>query len=243
MKLLHSIDPCEILEVGCGAGALIHELAIRNFKCSALEPSREALKIARHLNSNLNIDITGTPRNTWTNRFDCLMAFEVLEHIENDKAALTQWRQWVKPGGIFLLSVPAHKHHWTASDEWAGHYRRYELEELEALLIDECGFTIEHIEIYGSPLGNIIDPIRSRIHAKKLAQRELDGCNDKNLNGLKSGIERSLESRLYPYICSFSGRLLMRGSFLAQGILGSIGIGKSYLLRARKPGSKVGAAI
>ena len=39
--------------------------------------------------------------------FDLVCAFEVLEHIEDDDAALTEWRARVRPGGRLLLSVPA----------------------------------------------------------------------------------------------------------------------------------------
>lgn len=237
LRLIDSIEACEALEIGCGAGALIHELARKGFKCSALEPSRTALQIARHMNSNANVDVTDTPSNSWTERFDCLLAFEVLEHIEDDRAAIAQWREWIKPGGILLLSVPAHKNQWTASDEWAGHYRRYDHKELESLLVDEGNFTLEHFEAYGSPLGDIIDPIRSRIHAKQLRLRKQMGCDSKILNSQKSGIERSPESKLYPYLCSFPGRAFMRLSFVAQEIFSRLGIGRGYLLRARKTAS------
>ena len=40
--------------------------------------------------------------------YDVIVAFEVLEHMEDDGDALRTWYQWVKPGGFVLLSVPAH---------------------------------------------------------------------------------------------------------------------------------------
>lgn len=242
LRLLDAIGPCDILEIGCGAGALLHELTGKGFKCTALEASMAALNIARHANADSNAVITDKPDDSWKGRFDCLMAFEVLEHIEHDKDALRQWRQWLKPGGILLLSVPAHMSQWTASDEWAGHYRRYERTAFEALLTDECGFVIEHFESYGSPLANVIDPIRARVHARQLLRRRQDGCDDMDANSSKSGVERSVETRLYPYLCSLPGRILMRGSFLAQGVLGRMGIGKGYLLCARNAGAMEGSS-
>ncbi len=161
------------------------------------------------------------------------MAFEVLEHIEDDRAALAQWRQWLKPGGNLLLSVPAHMSQWTASDEWAGHYRRYERQGLESL-VAECGYAIDHLEAYGSPLANLIDPIRARVHARQLSRRRREGIGGKDVGSSLSGVERPVEMRLYPHLCSIPGRLLMRSSFLAQGVLGKFGIGKGYMLRARK---------
>jgi SAM-dependent methyltransferase len=244
LRLLDAIAPCDTLEVGCGAGALLHELAERGFTCTALEFSAVALNIARQMNanSNSNVKISDTADYAWNGRFDCVMAFEVLEHIENDRDALMQWRKWLKPGGILLLSVPAHMRQWTASDEWAGHYRRYERKTLEALLGEECGFVIEHFESYGSPLANLIDPVRSRVHAGQLRRRTREGCDDRDTNNSRSGVERSVETRLYPYLCSFPGRALMHAAFLAQGTLGRMGIGKGYLLRARKTEARQGPA-
>jgi SAM-dependent methyltransferase len=234
LRLLDAITPSDILEIGCGAGALLHELAELGFTCTALESSMVAQDMARQMNANSNVKITDTPDNAWNDRFDCVMAFEVLEHIENDRDALMQWRKWLKPGGVLLLSVPAHMRQWTASDERAGHYRRYERKALEALLCEEEGFVIEHLESYGSPLANLMDPIRARVHAGQLRRRKQEGCDDRDTNNSRSGVERSVEARLYPCLCSFPGRVLMHGSFLAQGTLGRMGIGKGYLLRARK---------
>lgn len=233
LRLIDRFEPCDVLEVGCGAGALTHELARKGFKCVALETSPAALEIARHANRRTGAMIVDHADDSWHERFDGLMAFEVLEHIEDDRAALTRWRQWLKPGGTALLSVPANMSKWTASDEWAGHYRRYERNSLVAL-VEECGFVIEHFECYGSPLGNIIDPIRARVHARQLRERGREGQDDMGANTSKSGVERGVEMRLYPYLCSLPGILLMRASYLAQSLLGKIGIGRGYLLLARK---------
>jgi SAM-dependent methyltransferase len=233
LRQIATIEPCDVLEVGCGAGALLHELAKKGFQCTAIEASAAALRIARHANANPVAFVTGAPGRDWSGRFDCLMAFEVLEHIEDDRAALVQWSEWMKPGATLLLSVPARMSKWTASDDWAGHYRRYERDALEALL-RRNGFTVEHFEAYGAPLGTLIDPVRARVHARQLRARRLAGAGDMEENTAGSGVERSVETRLYPFLCSAPGRAVMRTSFLAQGMLGSMGIGQGYLLRARK---------
>lgn len=232
LKLLETMAPCKVLEVGCGAGGLIHELSRKGFSCTALESSPQALQVARSLNAQSDVRITDKPDPSWQHNFDCIMAFEVLEHIEQDREALLQWRNWLKPDGTLFLSVPAHMAQWSASDEWAGHYRRYEKPDL-ASLVEGCGFIIEHFETYGSPLANLIDPIRARVHARELRKHRQKGAHDKAANSARSGIERSTEVRLYPYLCSLPGRLIMGSAFMAQALLGRMGIGKGYLLRAR----------
>ena len=51
-------------------------------------------------------------RSCRTGAFDLVMAFEVLEHIEDERGALASWVARVRPGGHLLLSVPAHHRRW-----------------------------------------------------------------------------------------------------------------------------------
>lgn len=165
------------------------------------------------------------------------MAYEVLEHIEDDRAALVKWRQFLRPGGTLLLSVPAHMNQWTTSDEWAGHYRRYERIGLASLIV-ECGYTIDQLEVHGSPLANLINPIRVRIHARQLSRLRREETGGKDIGSAMSGVQRPVEMWLYPYLCSIPGRLLMQVSFLAQRMFGKFGIGKGYILRAINTGEE-----
>ena len=66
--------------------------------------------------------------------FDLVCAFEVLEHIENDRAALLTWRNRVREGGWLLLSVPAHQCRFGPHDRLVGHFRRYDREGMNELL-------------------------------------------------------------------------------------------------------------
>jgi SAM-dependent methyltransferase len=88
--------------------------------------------------------------------FDVVCAFEVLEHIEDDRAALTEWRERLRPGGWLLLSVPARPRSFGPSDVLAGHYRRYEPAGL-ADLLREVGFTDVRVRMYGFPLGYVLE--------------------------------------------------------------------------------------
>ena len=57
LRQLAGIKPCQALEIGCGAGVLLHELTARGFDCSALESSAEARTLARGLATDAGIDI------------------------------------------------------------------------------------------------------------------------------------------------------------------------------------------
>lgn len=219
----------DLLEIGCGPATLIHELSSHGFHCTALETSPAALAIARSINPSVTIH--ESPQSDWNSAFDFIMAFEVLEHIEDDRKALDTWLSWLRPGGTLLLSVPAHMSKWTATDDWAGHVRRYEKEELIRLLRD-AGLSIARFESYGFPLANLIEPLRARTHRRQLAARQRNAQDDRKLNNDMSGISRSAESRLYPLLKSLPGVALMRSAFFAQTLFSRWDIGNGYVLEA-----------
>ncbi len=70
---------------------------------------------------------------------DALCAFDVLEHLENDAAALREWHRALKPGGWLVLTVPAFQSLWSRHDALNGHYRRYRRRPMTQLL-ERAGF-------------------------------------------------------------------------------------------------------
>ena len=66
--------------------------------------------------------------------FDLVCAFEVLEHIEDDAAALGEWIQHLRPRGWLLLSVPKDRRRYGPVNARVGDLRRYDLVDLERLL-------------------------------------------------------------------------------------------------------------
>jgi SAM-dependent methyltransferase len=112
-------------------------------------------------------------------RFDCVLALEVLEHIEDDVAALRRWVSWLKPSGHLLLSVPAHMSKWTPADELGGHWRRYERSELRERL-QAGGLSVLTVWSYGFPVTAVTVPLRRILYRS----REMKA----------SRVERTLES-------------------------------------------------
>lgn len=66
--------------------------------------------------------------------FDLVCAFGMLEHMENDHAALLTWRNRAREGGWILLSLPAHQHRFDPHDRLVGHFRRYDRGGMNELL-------------------------------------------------------------------------------------------------------------
>ncbi|MBI1921724.1 MAG: class I SAM-dependent methyltransferase [Geobacter sp.] len=67
-------------------------------------------------------------------KFDLVCAFDVIEHVEEDRRVFGEVSRVLKEGGYFIFSVPLHAGLWTKFDEFAGHVRRYDPADLAALL-------------------------------------------------------------------------------------------------------------
>lgn len=196
------------LDIGCGAGALLKDLRNCGFDCVAMETSSHAAEIARTVhNGDPGVEIVNQPQSDWTERFDLGLACEVLEHIEDASAALTEWVRWIKPGGRFIISVPGRPEKWDATDVWAGHFRRYTRESLETLC-SSAGLKTDKIESYGFPIVNWVTPIRARRLAKSLAQNQ--SGEEMAKATAESGIDRNYEVGLYPYLRNPLGRSVIR---------------------------------
>ncbi|UGB37564.1 class I SAM-dependent methyltransferase [Frateuria soli] len=236
MHALAAIVPCQVLEIGCGTGLLLHELADRGFACTGLETSRAAQELATRLAEQAGrpIHFHAEPAPDWRQRFGLLMALEVLEHIEDDLGALRQWRAWAAPGARLLLSVPAHQTRWNARDVWAGHVRRYERQQL-AGLFQAAGFAVERIECYGFPLANLLERAAARRYAGKHRERSPPGQDSRDANTAQSGIDRTSEVKWYPLLRSLPGRALLAAAIQAQRPFLSTEAGNGYLALARVP--------
>jgi len=152
--------PQDVLEVGPGAGGMALWLASR-FDYIGVEPddASRAKTLAR-VGSHGGRVVASLAEVDRDRRFDLVCVFEVLEHIENDSAALAEWRSRLRPGGRLVLSVPAFQRRYNRWDRLAGHVRRYDPAVLEQRLA-AAGFDDIRVAPYGFPLGSALESLRS----------------------------------------------------------------------------------
>ena len=123
--------PFEMLEIGCGIGGVVSELhRISRLRITASEISLHGLRYARARFPDVEfvqLDATEMP---FESAFDLVGAFDVLEHIDADDRAVRGAYQALRPGGLFLVTVPQHAWLWSTLDDAVHHKRRYDRGDL-----------------------------------------------------------------------------------------------------------------
>ncbi|MSU57615.1 MAG: class I SAM-dependent methyltransferase [Pedosphaera sp.] len=124
--------PSEILDAGCGWGTNLDALERAGYRVCGLDISRRMLeRLDRPDRTLIEADLT-QPLPSQVQPADGLLALDVIEHLDDDRAAVTRLAQLVKPGGLVVVSVPALPELFSRFDEVQGHRRRYVPETLHA---------------------------------------------------------------------------------------------------------------
>jgi SAM-dependent methyltransferase len=80
--------------------------------------------------------------------FDLVGAFDIVEHVDDDDAALSELARVAAPMSTLLLSAPLHPSRWSKFDDLVGHGRRYEPAELLSKLARH-GLSVTGTAVYG----------------------------------------------------------------------------------------------
>ena len=137
--------PVDVLEIGCGIGGVIGALnTIPNLRLTGSEVYIQGLKYARSKLPEvefIQLDATDIP---FTAAYDVVGAFDVLEHIEQDALVMTEVHAALRPGGLFVITVPQYQWMWSPLDELVNHKRRYSRRQLLDRL-RQAGFDVIYV--------------------------------------------------------------------------------------------------
>jgi SAM-dependent methyltransferase len=154
-----------VLDFGAGVGTFTQLAADTGARVVAVEPEPEFAKFLRErfgADGRVQV-IQGTIDDVGLHRFESVICFNVLEHVQDDAAALGTVARLLAPHGRLFLLVPAHPTLYGGFDRGAGHYRRYSSRALRSLLITS-GFDIETLR-HVNPVGAIGWFLRVRLRS------------------------------------------------------------------------------
>lgn len=134
----------QFLEIGCGTGGFIQKIVENeSLEITGSEIYLKGLLYAKKNLPNVNFIQFDVTKGTVGDEFDIIVAFDVIEHIENDVVALSNINKMLCRGGSFIVTVPQHMLLWSKLDEIVKHKRRYSRRELVAKL-QKSGFCISY---------------------------------------------------------------------------------------------------
>lgn len=140
-----------ILEIGCGTGHNLPMLAqFGTVDAIEIDPAaREvaSLRLGKPVGEAPLPALSGVPKAA----YDLIAVLDVVEHIDDDVAALRAMRERLAPGGKILITVPAHQWMWSAHDVVNHHHRRYSKATLSAA-IAEAGLRPRKLGYFNSLL-------------------------------------------------------------------------------------------
>jgi SAM-dependent methyltransferase len=132
-----------LLDVGAGNGFVAAALIKAGIRVVPIEPS--PVGAANAVKRGLDPVVCGSlPDAAFRERSaGGIGLFDVLEHVDDDRAFLASLRPYLTPDGRLYLTTPAYRLLWSDDDVAAGHYRRYSLSRLDKVLA-AAGFRVEY---------------------------------------------------------------------------------------------------
>jgi SAM-dependent methyltransferase len=146
-----------IVEVGIGHGSYFETLAVLG-SYTGIDIDERSIEGARKRYPNGRFAKADILQPSFLDalmpdKADSIVAINVLEHIEDDEAAIKNLIEALKPGGMLLISVPALKGLYNDLDRLAGHYRRYCRKDFEHIL-SALPVRVEKL-CYFNPIGGL----------------------------------------------------------------------------------------
>jgi SAM-dependent methyltransferase len=147
-----STQGVRVADLGCGCGAMLTKLAALGYDAVGVDTSDLALEFCRARGVSVvkghlpgDVDLPGSS-------LDAVLMLDVLEHIEDDRAALASAVTLGRPGAVFICTVPAYSWLWTTRDEFHHHKRRYSRAGLVGILRSVGALQILHVSFMNTVL-------------------------------------------------------------------------------------------
>ncbi|WP_092131112.1 bifunctional 2-polyprenyl-6-hydroxyphenol methylase/3-demethylubiquinol 3-O-methyltransferase UbiG [Polaromonas sp. YR568] len=158
-RLVPKTEHPTILDIGCGSGLMLGALE-QIGETSGMDMSDDAINFSREIFSGLVKKGMLPDAVPYPDKyFSLVTALDVIEHVEDDRAALSAIYAKMAPNGRGVITVPAFMFLWSEHDVLNEHKRRYRLDDLRTKLLD-AGFTIEKLSYFNTFLFPLISLVR-----------------------------------------------------------------------------------
>lgn len=164
VQMLHRSGATDVLDLGCGNGALTHALAAEAFTVTGTDSSATGIRIARQSYPSVDFllsDVDTPLPDELRHSFDAVVAIEVIEHLLLPRNLFQRAREALRPGGTLIVSTPYHGYlknlalalsnkfdsHWHPLRDY-GHVKFFSQATLSQLF-DEQGFDVRTIRRLG----------------------------------------------------------------------------------------------
>ncbi len=191
----------KIVEFGCGTGFVSSYLRTLGYDLDCADMSIQGLNYCKSRGSGSNYYQFNLYDPLFYDHYDCICAFDVIEHVNDDLLVLRNFNSALKSGGIIFITVPANKKLWSGTDELANHKRRYDATELEEKLGLE-GFRIVRISYFMTFLYPVLFIKRMWVNQVS-GKGKVKTSNELKINRLLNGLFYhifKLESHLLNYV-------------------------------------------
>ncbi len=142
--VLRYVKGTHILDLGCGTGHITKTLLEQGCKVTSADTDPEMIRLTQLYTGNKDaLVLKGEElQKLGKNRFDTIIALDVIEHIKNDTLVLDNMHAVLKENGRIIISVPCFQWLYGKRDISMGHWRRYQWNELSDKITD-AGFQIK----------------------------------------------------------------------------------------------------
>jgi SAM-dependent methyltransferase len=153
-KAITGLTPGRAIDIGAAGGGNTRVLREHGWDAVALEYGAEGAEVAHGRGlATLRGDATRLPIADAS--LDLVISFDVLEHLHDDTAAVTEVLRVLRPGGTYLVAVPADPRLWSSHDEAVDHIRRYTRQGLVDLL-ERGGFDVLDVQSWNVLLRPVV---------------------------------------------------------------------------------------
>jgi SAM-dependent methyltransferase len=168
-RLVSGWAPGVAVDVGCGSGGNSAVLRALGWRVLGMDHSPAAVELAAARGVPVvRADARQLPLPDAS--VDLVLSTDAWEHVDRDEAVAAETFRVLRPGGRALVTVPAGRDLWSGHDVALGHERRYERDELVAL-VEHAGLRVDRVLGWNVLLRPVVR-IRRRRHTECRSEME-----------------------------------------------------------------------